>query len=92
MSSEVNQPAPSDYMAFQYLNILSGDRLRLLLSDHGARGLSICPICKIGDFLHKQNCRLAMTKDDREKLFSVTPVSKILRKKALKNRTKGIRS
>ena len=91
MEVGVYQPAPRDYMSLQYMDKLSGGRLRLILNDHGARGLTICPLCKIGDFMHVKNCRLSLSEEDMNKIYSTAPLTKLLSRKTIQKRVKGIK-
>ena len=68
METGVHQPAPADYMALQYLDRWAGGRLFGILNDTGARGLSVCPVCKIGDFGHVDGCRLDLNEEDMSKI------------------------
>ena len=49
------------YLKLQKLNYLSRDVLYKILNDNGAANLTVCPSCKVDDFVHVVGCPLQPT-------------------------------
>ena len=55
------------YQMLQKLNCISQDKLTQILNNNGAANLTVCPVCKIDDFIHVEDCPLQPSINDVRK-------------------------
>ena len=55
------------YRTLQKLDCISHDKLTQILNNNGVANLTVCPVCKIDDFIHVEDCPLQPTRENVRK-------------------------
>ena len=48
--------SPKEYVELAYWSEVSGEKIREILNDHGGCRMTVCPECKVDDFVHIEGC------------------------------------